>query len=83
MLINKYRVFPDTFVYTVFPDTFVIWMPKGAKILSVQFQPTDHPQLWALVNPDEQPMVNHRFIAVGTGSQLPKEISDFAFVGTF
>lgn len=69
--------------FEVLPDAFVVEMPRGAKLLSAQLQPTlGKPQLWVLVD-QEQPKVRRRLVTVGTGHPLPPEILGFTFVGTF
>jgi len=63
------------------PDcTFEI--PFPAKILHVATQNED-PCLWVLVDTD-RPKLAHRFLAVGTGHELPKELfaPEEMFVGT-
>lgn len=58
----------------------VIKMPEGARVLSVQVQ-CGSPCMWALVD-DQRPMVDRRFLVVGTGHQIARPEA-WEFVGTF
>ena len=49
--IHKYAV-PDG---DTFVDAFTLQLPKGARILSVQVQDEQGPQMWALVDPEIVP----------------------------
>jgi hypothetical protein len=61
-------------------DTQDISMPKGAKLLTVQFQCAE-PCLWAMVDTD-QPKVLRRLCTVDTG-QAALYLDSGIYVGTF
>lgn len=61
-------------------DEFSIWMPVGAKPLSVQLQDGE-PQLWALVDANEERKEYRRFRLAGTGHLVTEEYP--IYVGTF
>ena len=50
-------------------DVNHIYMPKDAKILSVQVQ-RGIPCVWAMVNPDA-PVETRAFLTIGTGAKMP------------
>lgn len=60
-----------------------IQLPRGAQILSVQTQGDgETPHLWSLVNP-ENPMRPRVIRMYGTGNELPGDIQQCMFLGTF
>lgn len=61
-------------------DTQVIYMPKGAEILSIQLQ-NNEPVIWALVNPEEKEP--RQFEMFGTGYPIPCDMGvNRKFLGT-
>lgn len=56
-------------------------MPAGAEVLTVQRQ-GDGPVLWAMVN-TTAPKERRRFLASGTGHDLPPGVTRRRYVGTF
>ncbi len=68
-VIYKYRLEPDG----------AIFMPKGAKILTVQTQ-RDESYLWAMVDP-EAPAEQRIFRSVPTG--MPFDERGMEYIGTF
>lgn len=57
-------------------------IPAGARILSVDIDPSGNPCVWALVDP-EAPRARRILMVVGTGWPLPDESHAWTFVGTF
>jgi hypothetical protein len=68
--------------YPIAPDTDHLMLPKGSRLLTVQTKPCPDPQpfCWALVD-DEQPLVRRPVVIVGTGHEVPKNVS--TYIGTF
>lgn len=60
-------------------DDFMLYLPKGAKILTVQTQ-DDKPYIWAEIN-DEAIENKHYFALRGTGHPLKEE--GMKYIGTF
>ena len=67
--------------YPVAMGDFTLQMHAGAAVVSVAMQ-GGKPQLWALSDRDA-PVVEHSFVTIETGKELPEEIGDRLFVGTF
>jgi len=64
------------------PDQIGMFMPKGAKILTIQTQ-QNTPCIWALVNPLAE-KVYRTFKVFGTGHEIPEELlQDHIYIGTF
>jgi hypothetical protein len=67
-------------------DEETINMPKGARIIHCAMQ-NEHPQLWAIVDPDLQPAERRTFYIRGTGHDLPKndryDPAVLTHIGTF
>jgi len=61
-------------------DNFEIELPKGAQILTVQEQ-YDFPQLWALVNPNENKKQKRKFRLAGTGHQIKE--TNLEYINSF
>jgi len=60
---------------------FDLAMPLGAEILATQVQ-NGTPVMWALLNPDNEPVVRH-FEVVGTGENLDEKAADTSkYIGT-
>jgi hypothetical protein len=57
----------------------VIEMPRGAQVLCVQTQYRDQPQVWALVEPDNE-VEDRSFVLVGTGWEVEPGLR---YIGTF
>jgi len=68
------------YVLEIASDRFDVFLPEGAQILTVQTQ-FDIPCLWALVNPDNKPIVR-RFRLVGTGHSIEEDESELFYHGT-
>lgn len=66
--------------YEVKPDEFSVWMPEGAKVLTVQTQGKTA-QMWALVNPDNRAK-ERKFVTFGTGHEIDNRL-DLVYIGTF
>jgi hypothetical protein len=67
--------------YTLQADDIVeLDLPLGAKPLSIQEQ-NGEPQLWVLVNPNEQVYEKRVFRLSGTGHPITNE--NLQFIGTF
>lgn len=67
--------------YPVAMDAFMLPMPLGAKVLSVDMQAGQGPQMWVLVDPDA-PKRTRYFFTVGTG-HVHSIYDDDQFIGTF
>ena len=61
-------------------DTKVIQMPKGAEILTVQFNDWSGLCLWALVDPSQE-LENVKIRIAGTGHAIEEDI--VKYIGTF
>lgn len=60
----------------------VIWLPEGAKVLTVQAQ-NNEPQMWAIVDPD-RPAEPRTFIVFPTGLELRDAPGEqLNYIGTF
>lgn len=68
----KYQITAD--------DLITLQLPLGAKPLSVHEQ-NGEPQLWVLVNPNEQAMESRTFRLAGTGHPIKEH--NIEFIGTF
>lgn len=63
-------------------DRFTIDLPAGAKVLTVQVQPSlmgEHPHIWALVDPSHK-AISRSFRLAGTGHPVANE--PMRYVGT-
>lgn len=60
---------------------FGLILPRHAKILSFQAQ-SGRPQIWALVDPDEEQKVTHEFRLVATGQPIEESETDLVYIGT-
>lgn len=63
-------------------DEFTIRMPKNARILSVQTQGT-LPQMWALVDTNDELTEVREFRVVATGQQFDSFEQGWEYIGTF
>lgn len=61
-------------------DVGIIPMPKGAQVLSVQWQ-VESVQIWALVD-TAQPYIDRHFVAIGTGNMIELDTNLLKFIGT-
>jgi len=62
-------------------DYFSLSLPSGSEILTVQMQ-HGSPQIWALVNPDNQEE-ERKFRLAGTGHNIEHAKEDMKYIGTF
>lgn len=62
-------------------DLFELVMPKGARVLSVQNQGINGPQMWAIVD-SKAPTERRRFRIFGTGHPMGGDEA-LDYVGTF
>jgi len=62
-------------------DYFSLDLPAGAKILTIQVQ-RDEPQIWALVDPEQQPRP-YNFRLAGTGHDITESRDSLEYIGTF
>lgn len=62
-------------------DGQLIEMPHGARVIAVQAQ-RDAVCLWAIVEPGARREERHVIVA-GTGHQLPPNVEEYQYAGTF
>ena len=67
--------------YPVAMGYFTLQMHEGSAVVSVAMQ-NGKPQLWALSD-QSAPLVEHGFVTVETGKEIPEDIANCSFVGTF
>jgi hypothetical protein len=70
---------------SIVPGSNVIQMPKGARVLSAQYQPAKGSNfLWVLVDDEQEEMVDRKFVAANTGGTYLENIKEenLRFVGT-
>ena len=67
--------------YPVAINQFIVPMHEGAAVLSVALK-DGKPMMWVLCD-KTAPLVNHRFITLETGTDVPEEVGEFLFIGTF
>lgn len=73
----KYKLFDNGLIRSF------LTMPIGAEILTVQRQGNDA-CIWALVDPDENVLVDRHFVTYGTGHKiLVPSGKELKYVGTF
>lgn len=63
-------------------DYFELTLPFDAKPLTVQTQ-HGKPQMWVLLNKDENIYVNRKFRVSGTGHQISESMEVLQYIGTF
>jgi len=63
-------------------DSFILEMPKDSKILSFQLQ-KENPQIWAIVDDENDEKEIREFKLLGTGLSFGKEkLVGYEFIGT-
>jgi hypothetical protein len=63
-------------------ESFELDMPKGARVLCVQNQGPNNPQMWALVDPSA-PIERRRFRVAGTGHRMEDDKQFADYIGTY
>jgi len=69
------------YIYPLIEDPKRIKMPRGSSILGVEEQ-FGNIVVYALIDKDEQTIIDYPIAVLGTGRRVPSDINDYAFLGT-